>query len=182
MSKKDRKRQRRAAEQAEINRRQEDCKKSSPFTRDELLDLIFFVSEKYMRDGRTSDFTYTKLWLDSNGFDEELSISFLNDIKINDDWSLCMEGDPYALFGTSADRLSWMPIESAQLEALTDYLDAGVQNVGCKHNLALTKGWLEKHRHPVYPTLMALMAHGGFCDCEVVMNVEPEYIYPLKSN
>ena len=178
MNKKDRKRKREAAIKAEIARREKDRRDRSPLSREDMLNLLDFVGEKVMVEGHLQDFTYTLQWLKSNGFNEEETIKFFADEKIRDDWSLCTEGDPYSLFGPSDIRLSWMPIEKPQLELLIGWLDDEVLNKGCNHDLTLTKQWLQANNCPVHPTLMALLAQGGGCDCEVVLNVESEGIYP----
>ena len=178
MSKKDSKRQREAAIKAEIARREKDRRDRSPLSRDDMLNLLDFVGEKVMVEGHTHDFTYTCEWLQSSGFDEQGALRFFRGENIKDDWSLCVEGDPFALFGPSEDRLSWMPIDRSQLETLIEFLDKELPIKGCNHDLTLTSEWLETNNNPVHPTLMALLAHGGGCDCEVVLNVVPEAIYP----
>jgi len=178
MSKKEKKRQREAAMRAEIARREQARRDRSPLSRDDMLKLIGFVGEKVMVDGHTHDFTHTLLWLRENHCNQEDTIEFLKSEKLVDDWSLCVDGDPYALFGASQDRLSWMPLDRPHLEALLDWLDAEVPKRGCQHKMTLTTEWLEANDCPLHPTLIALLAHGGGCDCEVVLNVEPETIYP----
>jgi hypothetical protein len=180
MSKKDKKRKREAAIKAEIARREKDRRDRSPLSRDDMLNLLAFVGEKVMVEGHSHDFSNTLRWLNSNGIDEEQALKFFGDEKIQDDWSLCTEGDPYSLFGPSETRLSWMPIDQFQLESLIQWLDDEIAKNGCDHDLTLTKQWLQANNCPVHPTLMALLAHGGGCDCEVVLNVEPEGIYPHK--
>ncbi len=178
MSKKNKKRQREAAIKAEIARREKDRRDRSPLSRDDMLNLLGFVGEKVMTEGHTHDFTFTREWLKSNGFDEQATLRFFNEENIKDDWSLCTERDPFTLFGPSEDRLSWMPIDCSQLESLIEWLDTELPIKGCNHDLSLTSKWLKTNNCPVHPTLMALLAHGGGCDCEVVLNVEPEGIYP----
>lgn len=180
MSKNDIKRQRVELMRAEIARREQARKERAPFSQEDMLKLIGFVGEKVMVDGHTHDFTYTLQWLRDNNCDQEKVIQFLNSEKIVDDWSLCIDGDPFALFGPSQDRLSWMPIDRPHLEALLDWLDVEVPKRGCNHDMTLTTEWLKVHDCPMHPTIMALLAHGGGCDCEVVLNVEPETIYPKE--
>ncbi len=178
MGKKDKKRKREAAIKAEIARREKDRRERSPLSTNEMLKLLDFVGEKVMVEGNSHDFCYTLKWLSKNGFNEEETLRFFAEEKIHDDWSLCTEGDPYSLFGPSETRLSWMPIDKTQLESLIEWLDDEVRKNGCKNDLSLTKQWLQANSCQVHPTLMALLAHGGGCDCEVVLNVEPEGIYP----
>ncbi len=178
MSKKDRKRQREEAIHAEIARRVQAHKDQSPLSRDDMLELIGFVGEKVMIEGHSHDFTHTNKWLQKNNFDQKKAFEFFNCVKIVDDWSLCIEGDPFVLLGVSSDRLSWMPIDRPHLESLIDWLGTEIPKRGCKHDMALTTEWLGKHDCPIHPTLMALLAHGGGCDCEVIFNVESKVIYP----
>ncbi len=178
MSKKDKKRKHGVAIKAEMARREQDRRDRSLLSRDNMLNLLSFVGEKIMTEGHTHDFSFTIDWLQKNGFDENSAMKFFSDENIVDDWSVCTEGDPYSLFGPSEDRLSWMPLKSTQLESLIEWLDEKVSIKGCNHDLSLTTKWLKANNFPVHPTLMALLAHGGGCDCEVVMNVEIEGIYP----
>jgi hypothetical protein len=180
MRKKDKKRKREAAIIAEIARREKDRCERSPLSRDDMLNLLDYVGEELMVEGRSHDFTYTLQWLNSNGFDKDKTLQFFAEEKIQDDWSLCTEGDPYSLFGPSETRLSWMPIDQPQLESLIEWLDDEVINKGCDHDLTLTKKWLKANNCPVHSTLMALIAHGGGCDCEVVLNVEPKGNLPIN--
>ena len=121
--KKEKKRRRKESIQMEIARREEGRRNRSPLTREEMLDLLGFVGERIMTQGHEKDFSYTSQWLQDNGFDKQTALAFFCDEKITDDWSLCYEGDPYALFGPSEDRLAWMPIECSQLEALLECLN-----------------------------------------------------------
>jgi len=178
MSNNDKKQRREAAIKAEIARREKDRRDRSPISRDDMLNLIGFVGEKVMVEGHSHDFTFTREWLRKNRFNEEEALKFFEGENITDDWSLCTEGDPYSLFGPSDTRLSWMPIDQPQLEKLIGWLDDEVPKKGCNHDHTLTEQWLQANNCPVHPTLMALLAHGGGCDCEVVLNIEPEGIYP----
>lgn len=98
--------------------------------------------------------------------------------RINDDWDLAVSCDSFDMFGTSKERLSWMPLGQEELEELLDWLDEALHETGCNHDYTLAKDWLSKRSVDTGATLMALMAKGGGCDCEIVLNVEPENIYP----
>ena len=178
MNKNDKKRQREALMRTEIARREHARKERAPFSREDMLKLVEFVGEKIMVEGHRDDFKYTLLWLQENNCELEKAIEFLKGERIVDDWSLCIKGDPYALFGASQERLSWMPIDRPHLEDLLDWLEVEVPKRGCKHDMTLTIEWLNAHICPTHPTIMALLTHGGGCDCEVVLNVDPETIYP----
>lgn len=99
---------------------------------------------------------------------------------LSDDWDLAVSGDPYDLFGASDSRLSWMPLDEDELETMLDWMDEQLQLKGCNHDYTLTKEWLSDKSVDSSTTLMALMAKGGGCDCdcEIVLNVEPENVYP----
>jgi hypothetical protein len=68
----------------------------------------------------------------------------------------------------------YMVLEPAQLKALLDHLDESFPRAGCDHTLRLTRAWALDH--DVDPdTLEKSVAHfGGFCDCEVLANVDPD--------
>jgi hypothetical protein len=178
MNKKEKKRMRQKAIRAEIARREADRAARSPFGREEMLELVSYVGGRIMSEGHHFDFSYTKEWLKRREIQEEAAIRFLNEEKISDDWSLCVSGDPYKLFGSTENRLAWMPLEREDLEDLLDWLDEQIEAKGCNHDLSLTAQWLNEKGFDVPSIQMALLAQGGGCDCEVVMNLEPETIYP----
>lgn len=70
-----------------------------------------------------------------------------------------------------------MPLERAQLEALLAHVDAAVLANGCDHTLAVTDAWAARHDLPLEPLYAGLEEYGGFCDCEVVMNVDPDEVF-----
>jgi hypothetical protein len=63
------------------------------------------------------------------------------------------------------------------LESLIEDVDAALASDGCDHSLRATRNWAGAHE--VDPdALAASLAHfGGYCDCEVVANVNPEEIF-----
>ena len=82
------------------------------------------------------------------------------------------------MFGTADELLSLMPLEEKDLETLLDRLDTILSEKGCNHDYTFTREWLSSKPVDTSTTLMALMAKGGGCDCEIVYNIEPEIIYP----
>ncbi|MBD7923165.1 DUF2695 domain-containing protein [Xanthomonas sp. Sa3BUA13] len=54
-----------------------------------------------------------------------------------------------------------------------EYLD-GALSVGCDHSLRFTRRFLQDHDLPEAAILPWLGEYGGFCDCEVLANVEQE--------
>lgn len=70
-----------------------------------------------------------------------------------------------------ADAQARMPVSHAQLAALFDFLDEQLA-VGCDNTTRFTELFLQQHRLPVQPVLDWLAEYGGYCDCEVLANVE----------
>ena len=67
-----------------------------------------------------------------------------------------------------------MPISQDQLAQLFDYLD-GALSAGCDRSLRLTRHFLQDHDLPEATIIPWLGEYGGFCDCEVLANVEQEW-------
>jgi hypothetical protein len=94
------------------------------------------------------------------------------------------------------DRRDRSPLTRDEMLKLLDYVGEKVMIEGHNHDFSYTCEWLQSNGFemqqalkffsdeniqddcPVHPTLMALLARGGGCDCEVLLNVEPETIYP----
>jgi hypothetical protein len=49
---------------------------------------------------------------------------------------------------------------------------------GCQHNHSLTHQWLSSKGIDNPAIGMALLSQGGGCDCEIVLNIELDAIYP----
>lgn len=64
-----------------------------------------------------------------------------------------------------------MPITKDNLRALFDWLDEKMAE-GCDHTLRFTKEFLEARNLPVDKTVHWLGQYSGYCDCEVLANVE----------
>lgn len=62
------------------------------------------------------------------------------------------------------------PLAGESLEQLFSAVDSAVEQNGCDHTLRFTEMWLTKHVNDRQTTLAWLKEHGGYCDCEVVMN------------
>jgi hypothetical protein len=66
--------------------------------------------------------------------------------------------------------LSAMPMTSEQLHQLLDYLDANLKS--CDHTTKLTAIFLQVENLEREKVLSWLAEHGGYCDCEVLANLE----------
>ena len=64
-----------------------------------------------------------------------------------------------------------MPIEKSDLSALFEHLD-GALGQGCDHSLRFTRAFLASRSLPADAIVAWLNSYGGFCDCEVLANVE----------
>ena len=64
-----------------------------------------------------------------------------------------------------------MPLSRDNLGELFDYLDQALQ-LGCDHSLRFTCQFLADRALPDEPIIQWLGQYGGFCDCEVLGNVE----------
>ena len=70
---------------------------------------------------------------------------------------------------------SHMPISKIHLKELFDYLDEKLEEEGCQHKLILTEAFLTKKGLSVETKIPWLNQYGGYCDCEVLANVEDEF-------
>jgi hypothetical protein len=64
-----------------------------------------------------------------------------------------------------------MPLDRPQLEALLDHVEAALGADGCDHTPAATEAWAAREGVDPQQLLEGLGEYGGFCDCEVVVDV-----------
>ena len=64
------------------------------------------------------------------------------------------------------------PIAAPELRALFDMLDFELPQQGCDHTRRLSQRWLSEHGHDVMSVFEWCDSHGGYCDCEILANVE----------
>jgi hypothetical protein len=69
---------------------------------------------------------------------------------------------------------SRMPLSKDDLAALFDYLDQALIE-GCDHSLRFTQAFLTSRSLSESTIVPWLGEHGGYCDCEVLANVEDEW-------
>jgi len=66
-------------------------------------------------------------------------------------------------------------IDRAQLDALYEHVKRHLVQHGCDHTLRYTQEWALAQPEVDWPRLRrALENAGGFCDCEVLMNTDPD--------
>lgn len=69
-----------------------------------------------------------------------------------------------------------LPLPDDQLQALFDMLDKELSAGGCDHTRRLTQRFLEQRGLPTEAVMSWLDNNGGFCDCEVLANVEERWL------
>ena len=67
-----------------------------------------------------------------------------------------------------------MPLSKEDLAALFNHLDQALVE-GCDHSLRLTREFLASRSLPEGTIVTWLGQYGGFCDCEVLANVEDSW-------
>jgi hypothetical protein len=74
-----------------------------------------------------------------------------------------------------------LPIEKEKLKELFDYLDNIFPENGCDNTNKLTRNFLEKAgKQNIDVVLEWLANNGGYCDCEILANVEEKFEYLTK--
>jgi hypothetical protein len=68
-----------------------------------------------------------------------------------------------------------IPLSTAGLGALFDFLNERLEDLPCDHTLVLTREFLAEREIPEDQILPWLAEYGGHCDCEVLANVESEW-------
>ena len=62
-----------------------------------------------------------------------------------------------------------------QFKELFDYLDEQLEQEGCDDTLSLTESYLDKKGIEHKKVVGWLEENGGYCDCEVLANVEEKF-------
>ncbi len=65
-----------------------------------------------------------------------------------------------------------LPLPVTELAAMFDMLDIELPLQDCDHSRRITKAWLAGRGHDVDAVCAWLDTQGGYCDCEVLANVE----------
>ena len=71
-----------------------------------------------------------------------------------------------------------LPLSPAELKAMFDALDRALASP-CDETLRHTLHWLTAHGHDPEAVVPWLEEHGGYCDCEVLGNVEQHVEFAL---
>jgi hypothetical protein len=68
-----------------------------------------------------------------------------------------------------------LPMSVRNFLDLFDELNDKLGDIPCNHTLVLTEQFLNKHNLPPQNVIPWLHEHGGYCDCEVLFNVEEKF-------
>lgn len=68
--------------------------------------------------------------------------------------------------------LESLPMEEELFLELFNYLDGKGETEGCENDFRLTKAFLKDKNVDIEKVIQFLEDNGGFCDCEVLYNVE----------
>jgi hypothetical protein len=77
--------------------------------------------------------------------------------------------------------LAALPLPVSELKSMFDMLDVELPRQGCDHTRRLTGAWLESRGHDVARVFAWLDTQGGFCDCEILANVEEKVDDAVKA-
>jgi hypothetical protein len=70
--------------------------------------------------------------------------------------------------------LDFLPIDKQQFQDLFDFLDNELEE-GCNLDFQITEKFLNSKNLPVSKILNWLKENGGYCDCELLFNVEEKF-------
>ncbi len=73
------------------------------------------------------------------------------------------------------NKVAQMPLSKNDLANLFNYLDEKLGDESCDHSLRLTQAYIESKGLPFEKVKVWLAQYGGYCDCEVLANVEEEF-------
>jgi len=74
-----------------------------------------------------------------------------------------------------------LPLGASQLAGLLDHLDSRLGREVCDHSLRFTREWAAANGVDADELAASLEELGGYCDCEVLANVEPETIFGAEA-
>lgn len=81
------------------------------------------------------------------------------------------EGLSQLIDGEAAANPAGPPLSTTMLRQLIGAVNAVVWVAGCDHTLRHTRAYLRTNHFAVEPVVDWLRAHGGYCDCELGLNV-----------
>ena len=82
----------------------------------------------------------------------------------------------------TAKAIERMPISFNDLAGLFDHLDERLGVDGCDHTSKMTMKYLERRKLNAEAIQTWLEEYGGYCDCEVLANVEESWESEIEAN
>jgi hypothetical protein len=79
-----------------------------------------------------------------------------------------------------AEHAAKMPLDRDQLQSLLAHVEDRVERDGCDHSRRATDAWAAANDLDLDQLHTGLEEYGGYCDCEVVMNVDPDLFEPVR--
>lgn len=76
--------------------------------------------------------------------------------------------------GEKQTAMTALTLDRPALDSLLDHLDEALSDQGCDHSLRFTQAWAEQEGREWEPLADGLREAGGYCDCEVLANVDPD--------
>ncbi len=73
-------------------------------------------------------------------------------------------------------------ITSIQIENLKTYIDKKFDSSSCDHSLRFAKEWADSNKFDFNDLIDILEENGGFCDCEVIMNLPDDDLVNEKKS
>jgi hypothetical protein len=73
-----------------------------------------------------------------------------------------------------------MVLDLGQLEALLDAVEERLDSLPCDHSLRHAMEWAAAQHVDAEALTRSLRHFGGYCDCEVVFNVDTESIFGVE--
>ena len=74
-------------------------------------------------------------------------------------------------------RIALCPLTEAQLRSLVDHVDANVLGLGCDRSTRHAAAWAKSEGLDWADFANGIEELGGYCDCEIVMNVDPGDVF-----
>jgi len=71
--------------------------------------------------------------------------------------------------------ISGLPMDVNNFRELFDTLNEYLENEPCDHRLTFTQQFLNENQLPLNDVILWLNKQGGYCDCEVLSNIEEQF-------
>lgn len=69
-----------------------------------------------------------------------------------------------------------LPFSIEKFKELFDYLDEKLSDIECDNTLKYTLKFLKQTNIPIEKSIQWLKENGGYCDCEVLANIEDKIL------